>query len=119
MELAPQELRDIIRSTLNYLDVHSDAAENLLLNRAIIVGRNPSPQAPGLFAIDAATHRQLWDKHLAFNPDLASRIRGLASQHAFLTDPHLELAINLRYATAIAWAVHLAYPAARDQAQLA
>ena len=28
---------------------------------------------------------------------------GLASQHAFLCSPHLELTVNLRYATAIAW----------------
>lgn len=33
----------------------------------------------------------------------ASLVRGLASQHAFLSGPHLELTVNLRYATAIAW----------------
>jgi hypothetical protein len=30
-------------------------------------------------------------------------VRGLASQHAFLDAPHLELTVNLRYSTAIAW----------------
>jgi len=30
-------------------------------------------------------------------------VRGLASQHAFLGGPHLELTVNLRYSTAIAW----------------
>jgi len=119
MELAAQELRDLIRSTLDYLDVHSDAAENLLLSRAAQAAKHSPSQAHGLFAIDAATHRLVWDKYLAFKPDLASRIRGLASQHAFLSDPHLELSINLRYATAIAWAIHLAFPEVREQAQTA
>ncbi|PAV71245.1 hypothetical protein WR25_13981 [Diploscapter pachys] len=45
----------------------------------------------------------LWDEYLARDPELASLVRGLASQHAFLGGPHLELTVNLRYATAIAW----------------
>ena len=57
----------------------------------------------GLFNITAAQHRDLWDRYLAFNPDLASRVRGLASQRAFLTDPDGELQTNLSYCTAIAW----------------
>ena len=32
-------------------------------------------------------------------------VRGLASQHAFLAAPHLELTVNLRYSTAIAWSL--------------
>lgn len=38
-------------------------------------------------------------------PERASRVRGLASQHAFLAAPHLELTVNLRYSTAIAWSL--------------
>jgi hypothetical protein len=34
---------------------------------------------------------------------MASLVRGLASQHDFLSQPHAELATNLSYATAIAW----------------
>ena len=33
----------------------------------------------------------------------ASRVRGLASQRAFLSDPDSELQTNLSYCTAIAW----------------
>ncbi len=40
------------------------------------------------------------------NPDLASSVRGLASQHEFLAHPDLELATNLSYATAIAWQIY-------------
>jgi hypothetical protein len=63
-------------------------------------GRN---EGLGLFNITAAQHRDLWDRYLAFNPDLASRVRGLASQRAFLSDPDSELQTNLSYCTAIAW----------------
>ena len=60
-------------------------------------------QGHGLYRISELRHQQLWDQHLARDPDLASLVRGLASQHAFLAAPHLELTVNLRYATAIAW----------------
>lgn len=46
-----------------------------------------------------------WDQYLALDPERASRVRGLASQHAFLAAPHLELTVNLRYSTAIAWSL--------------
>jgi hypothetical protein len=37
---------------------------------------------------------------------MASRIRGLASQRAFLSDPEGELQTNLSYCTAIAWLLY-------------
>jgi len=83
------------------------AGEAFLLNVAICApdvglfsGRN---EGLGLFNITAAQHRDLWDRYLAFNPDMASRVRGLASQRAFLSDPDSELQTNLSYCTAIAW----------------
>jgi hypothetical protein len=89
--------------------------ESFLLNAAIdapdlglFSARN---EGLGLFHITAAQHRDLWDRYLAFNPDMASRVRGLAvrglaSQRAFLTDPDSELQTNLSYCTAIAWLMH-------------
>jgi hypothetical protein len=44
---------------------------------------------------------------LAYLPELASSIRGLASQRQFLMQPDLELKTNLVYSTAIAWAIYL------------
>ena len=44
---------------------------------------------------------------LAFQPDLASIVRGFASQHHFLREPDLELVTNLNYATAVAMALIL------------
>ena len=97
----------VIRPTLIYLGRHSTAAEALLLGAAasqsgLGAGLNDK-HGHGLYRIAALRHQQLWDLHLARDPDLASKIRGLASQHAFLAAPHLELTVNLRYATAIAW----------------
>ncbi len=108
MYVTAEHLRDqVIRPTLEYMGALTPASEAFLLNTAI----NPPDvglfcarkDGLGLFNITAAQHRDLWDRYLAFNPDLASRVRGLASQRAFLSDPDSELQTNLSYCTAIAW----------------
>ncbi len=116
MDISTQDLREqIIQPTLGYLDKASTAAENLLVaivnqKRTALHGPNGGGKGLGPYQIDAATHQLVWDRFLAFQPDLASRIRGLASQRAFLEDPHSELATNLCYATAIAWIVFILHP---------
>lgn len=57
----------------------------------------------GIYGIDKCLHREIWDTWLVNDPELASKVRGMASQHLFLTAPHQELITNLSYATAIAW----------------
>lgn len=109
--VAPQSLRcNIIRPTLAYLGVASTAAENLLLGTLLTLAWLPADKhgcdGIGPYAISAAVHTRLWDEYLALHPDLASLIRGLASQRCFLQDPHAELAYNLAYATAIAWMLY-------------
>ncbi len=108
MYVTAEHLRDqVIRPTLEYLGAWTPAAEAFLLQTAITtpdVGLFSSRhEGLGLFHITAAQHRDLWDRYLAFNPDYASRVRGLASQRAFLSDPDSELQTNLSYCTAIAW----------------
>jgi len=111
MYVTAEHLRDhVIRPTLKYLGSWSPATEAFLLNAAIdgpdvglFSARN---EGLGLFHITAAQHRDLWDRYLAFNPEIASRVRGLASQRAFLSDPDSELQTNLSYCTAIAWLLH-------------
>lgn len=108
MGIAASELcQHVIRPTLIYLGRHCAAAEALLLGAAACQSGLGTAlddrRGHGLYRIDEHHHQELWDKHLAHDPDLASQIRGLASQHAFLTAPHIELTVNLRYATAIAW----------------
>ncbi|MCQ2999102.1 hypothetical protein NLO98_04940 [Pseudomonas syringae] len=99
--------RHVIRPTLLYLDRHSPRAESFLLavaaSQSDLGAALGSRRGHGLYSISEGCHRQLWDNYLALDPELASLVRGLASQHAFLTGPHLELTVNLRYSTAIAW----------------
>lgn len=108
MYVTAEHLRDqVIRPTLEYMGAWSPSSEAFLLSVAIKAPEvglfSGKREGLGLFNITAAQHRDLWDRYLAFNPDLASRVRGLASQRAFLSDPDSELQTNLSYCTAIAW----------------
>ncbi|CAM4092876.1 hypothetical protein CCOS865_01574 [Pseudomonas reidholzensis] len=108
MGIAANELcRYVIRPTLVYLNRHCASAEALLLGTAACQSALGSAlhdrRGHGLYRIGESRHQALWDDFLALDPDLASLVRGLASQHAFLRGPHLELTVNLRYSTAIAW----------------
>jgi hypothetical protein len=100
----------VIQPTLKYLDAWTLSTEEFLLSTAL---ENPEvglfstrKDGLGIFNITSGQHRDIWDNYLAFNPDLASRIRGLASQRAFLRDPDSELQTNLSYCTAIAWLLY-------------
>ena len=108
MYVTSEHLRDqVIGPTLKYLGVWTPAVESFLLNTTVdapelglFSSRN---EGLGMFHITSSQHRDIWDRYLAFNPDMASRVRGLASQRVFLTEPDKELQTNLGYSTAIAW----------------
>ena len=112
MGICARELAQyVIRPTLEYLGNWSEEAELLLAGTASAqsgmgdhIGENSGGR--GIYAIDSETHRRVWDEYLAFRPELASRVRGLASQREFLAHPDLELSTNLAYATAIAWTIY-------------
>jgi len=116
MDISKHELREkIIHPTLKYLGKAGIAAENVLVAIATqkqceLNTHHHNNKGLGPYEIDSNSHQMVWDKYLAFHPDLASRIRGLASQRAFLEDPHSELATNLCYSTAIAWVVYILHP---------
>lgn len=96
--------REVIRPTLEYLGVPLAGAEELLVALALLAERfDTDGSGLGPFHLTATQHRQVWDDYLAFHPDLASEVRGLASQRCFLQFPDRELTTNLAYATAIAW----------------
>ena len=110
MGICAEELRQwVIKPTLKRLGVYSKSAENLLLATAAQesgLGSHLKPagqRALGIYQIHSLAHRHIWDDHLALHSEMASLVRGLASQHDFLAQPHAELATNLSYATAIAW----------------
>ncbi|MET0379190.1 MAG: hypothetical protein ABW049_09390 [Spongiibacteraceae bacterium] len=114
------ELREhIIQPTLKYLGAASPQAESLLLTMALLSNRfRRDDERLGVYCISPQQHRQVWDDYLAFQPDLASEIRSLASQRWFLENPDRELIANIAYATAIAWIIFsisgMALPAAND-----
>jgi hypothetical protein len=113
MGICAKELREyVIRPTLKQIGQYSRAAENLLLGTAAQesgLGSHLKPEHShglGIYQISRQRHMKVWDQYLVNLPELASDIRGLASQHEFLEHPHAELTTNLSYATAIAWAVY-------------
>lgn len=108
MGIAASELcRYVIRPTLAYLNRQTPGAEYFLLavaaSQSALGAELDTRRGHGLYSISDEGHRKLWDDYLAKDPDLASLVRGLASQHAFFSGPDVELRVNLRYCTAIAW----------------
>lgn len=123
MGIAASELRRyVIRPTLLYLGRHDPTAELFLVgvaaSQSALGTKLDTQRGHGLYSINGNRHCRLWDEFLAKDPDLASLVRGLASQHAFLAGPDVELTVNLRYSTAIAWlmveASRLELPAEHD-----
>ncbi len=113
MGIYANDLRElVIRPTLQALNEWSSTAENLLLGTAAKEShlgfrmRSDRDNGLGIYCISPQTHVQVWDKYLVTDPELASRVRGLASQQQFLKTPHSELVINLSYATGIAWMIY-------------
>ncbi len=120
MNITASDLKQyVIQPTLEYLGMYSSAAEKLLLGTAAQESgfdpfcqtdpdsRKNCPDGLGIYQISSEEHRRIWDNYLAFRPDLASLVRGLASQHLFLQAPDQELRNNLAYSTAIAWIIYL------------
>ena len=113
MSIYTNDLREaIIRPTLEVLGEWSQNAENLLLGTAAQESQlgfrlhSESDNGLGLYRISARTHTQIWDKFLINDPNLASTLRGLASQQQFLKKTHHELIVNLSYATGVAWMIY-------------
>lgn len=112
MQLAQHLLQHVIKPSLAYMGCHQPSIQALLLATAAIesdLGRQAHQQAHqrlGLYQVHPLSHRHLWDKFLVQDAELASRVRGLASQHVFLLHPHQELALNQAYATAIAYCLY-------------
>ncbi|MCD8521372.1 MAG: hypothetical protein LRY66_14765 [Saccharospirillaceae bacterium] len=113
MGICAHELtRWVIQPTLQRIGVTNPMACTLLLATAAqesALGSHlkaAGQRGLGIYRIHSLTHRHVWDAYLARQPELASTVRGLASQHDFLNHPHAELTTNLSYATAIAWFIY-------------
>ena len=115
--IKPDDLRErVIRPTLEALAeyhplMNTEAAVELLMGTAAQesdlgyyldqIGGGPGL---GIYQMEPDTHDSLWEHFIGRRPDLASIVRGLASQHAFDSpeNRHKELITNLAYATAMA-----------------
>lgn len=123
MGLCADEFREfVVRPVLEHFDQWSEAAEALLVATAARESglgahlRTANGGGLGVFQVTPQMHNRIWDLYLIQDPDLASKVRGLASQHKFLSRPHAELATNLSYATAIAWMIYCRAEAELPQA---
>ncbi|MDX1589221.1 MAG: hypothetical protein R3296_09795 [Oleiphilaceae bacterium] len=95
----------VIAPVLDTLSLTEAMLSPLLLGAALGGGFCPwleQGEGLGLYRLKEDWHHRLWDDFIAFRPELASRVRGLASQQGFLRAPHQELVGNIPYATAIA-----------------
>lgn len=121
--LFPRDLRSlVIVPTLQRLDLYSPAAANLLLATAIaesVVGgwqhlAQVGGPALGLYQIEPATHRDVWENFLRFRNPLRGKVWGLSAsgqrQGPLAVPQDGELIWNLAYATAIARIVYARDP---------
>ena len=123
MYVTAEHLKEqVIQPTLKYLGSWTPSAEQFLLRAAIDTPDlglfSTRDEGLGIFHITPRQHRDIWDRYLAFNPDMAARVRGLASQRAFLRDPDNELQTNLSYCTAIAWLLYQRSGLAKNRKEL-
>lgn len=104
MSLNLQQLRTlIIGPALETIDLWSQSAENLVLgtilteSRAEYLKQVGGGPALGMIQMEPATHNDIWRNYLAFNTDLAGRLRSITPKAG---DAH-ELIGNLWYAAAM------------------
>ncbi len=121
--LSPKDFRlCILRPTLQYLELWSEASENLLLGTALTesglkwLKQKGGGPGLGLFQIEPITHEDVWKNYLgkSSKAELKAKVTWLTSRSP-LDD---QLVSNLAYATAIAriiyWRKPGALPAADD-----
>jgi hypothetical protein len=94
--------QDIVQPCLAYLDLNNDQLAVFLTAVQSLHHLSKNTNTFGLYHISHDHHWGIWDNYLVKHPELASRIRGMASQRRFLDNPDLELIVNNGYATAIA-----------------
>jgi len=105
--IAPDHLREyVIKPTLEYIGLYSLAAENLLLGTAAqesklgtYLHQREAGPALGIYQMEPATHRDIWDNWLAHRPELAGRVKQLIAP--WPSPFSQQLVTNLSYATAM------------------
>jgi len=113
--MEPQELRDLIKSTLTPLGLYSPEAEELLMATAAqeshlgTYRQQIGGPALGIFQMEPATFNDIWANYLHYKHPLSDNIRALAT-HGFVIAG--ELVNNDPFAIAMARAQYLRAPEA-------
>jgi hypothetical protein len=126
--LDPQQFRKfVIRPVLERLKLHTPAAENLLLGTALQESRLKyirqlgTGPAIGVMQMEPATHEDIWDNFLRYQPELAAAVKDFGPLG--VRGSPSDMAWNLAYAVAMARVhyrrVKAAVPGANDPAGLA
>lgn len=103
----------IIEPTLKTLDLHSDAAVNLLLGTLAQESRmghyihQVNGPALGIFQMEPATHDDLLLNYISYRPDLKEKIEIASQSNRFCSK---DLIFNLRYAAAMCRVHYLRVP---------
>ena len=105
----PQQLLEyIIRPTLKKLGHWSESAEQLLLATAAheshcgeYVRQSNGGCALGIFQMEPATHKDIWNNYLVYKDELRGQVRELIVSKRIWKPEDTELIWNLAYATAM------------------
>lgn len=108
----------VIRPTLKYLDLWSESAEDLLMGTSAQesqlgtylhqLGNGP---ALGIYQMEPATQKDIWENFLAYRPDLKKKISDI-SAIKFMYEGDNQMMWNLAYATAMCRIHYLRVPEA-------
>jgi len=123
----PKHLRaEVVRPVLTALDLHSGAAEDLLMGTCAQESqcgrylRQLGGPALGIFQMEPATHLDLWTNFLHFRPQLADKVASFAGRKGPRPE---EMVGNLNYAAAMCRIQYYRRPEAipgtlKDQAEM-
>lgn len=107
------QLRTLVRTTLQFLNLHSQAAEDLVIGTiaqesrmGTYIKQLGNGPALGICQMEPATHNDLWDNYLRYNPGLSAMVWTLALDNGMFTSnssrpDEQQLVGNLYYAIAM------------------
>jgi hypothetical protein len=122
-EVNLENLRElVIRPTLQYIELWSQAAENLVLGTALVESKAEylhqiNGPALGLWQMEPATHDDIWDNFLKYRPSMRDLLHEIQCPAQFTSGAN-ELIGNLYYGAAMCrihyWRAAEALPQAKD-----
>ena len=105
----------VVKVALDHIGLYSKAAENLIMGTGaqeshLSYLKQIKGPAVGLFQMEPATYKDIWDNYLAHKPELADLLRSLAGVKPGQI-PHVNMMMgNLYYAAAMCRVYYLRKP---------